>query len=778
MRLSDEYVITTEMTGTTLPVISFKSDGVTVNSVNGYVTELDPLLVRDTFVSLEGDNVISVMIDERGTDVRKLLYEIYDTETGEMIEDGQISAFDITDTSKNARLKVGFTSVQGREYAVELTFITSESKRVYYYFRFKQYDEAFFSEKVNYMLAFSEACRKKNVEVVIPYLESTYRGEGTDHSHVDIKDSYFMVCWGNLEPTLVSDITVTINEIYKYIAVGTLKYTVSLDTPSGTEKYIISERFRISMGSDYTYLLNYDRNMEAVFDPALISLSKSQLKFGITGDTETDMAWTSDDSMLAFVKNNTVYYYNLPENTMFTVYSMNTGYETPSDVCSEHDIKILRMADNGDVTFLVSGYINCGEYEGKTGMVLYTYYRSENRIKELLYVPASLTNQQIRQKLGNFSYMNSQDVFYFMVYGNICSYNLTTGEYRVITSEKVEGEAVFCRDLAYVAWQEQGDRKNINMMYLETGELKKLSVSETEEITLFGYIGDKIIAGYGDISDHAAYSDGSVYYPNSVLRIVGANGEVLKEYHEPGMYITGVTATDTAIKLKRVSKVAGSDNVYTDAPDDYILIYEHENKKSFYVDTRVTDNMLTEYYLSLPQSFKAGKAPKEQKTEVTVINENTLVRIAEDKQKEYEVYSYGLVTGITDDPSDAVRLADDSTNPGVVISKGKVFFEQGVKTYTSQLSKEVTENALAKTDDEILGMLNLNHATLSEMFYYIYKDIPVYSITDDGTYILITGYTRNQVSYITLSGRKEYTVSITSLSEKCEKGGNVFRVDR
>ncbi|MBP5250349.1 MAG: hypothetical protein J6Z46_10135 [Lachnospiraceae bacterium] len=780
-RLSDEYVSTTKAGTSELPVISLRSDGVTVNSLYGYAAELDPLIVRENFVTLESDNVIDLLINERATDVRKLLYEVFDTETGEKLTDGQISAFDYTDKTKNARLKLDLETQQGREYSAEVTLITSESKRVHYYFRFKQYDEAYFAEKVAYMLEFSKACRDKNIDYVIPFLESTYRGEGTDYAHVDIKDSYQMVCWGKLEPEVVGDIKVTINEIYKYIAVGTLKYTVQMETASGDEEYVITERFRISLGGDYVYLLNYERDMNAVFDPKLISLSQAQLKLGITPDTQPDMAWTKDNSMFCFVRNNTVWYYNIPENTLFSVYSMNTGYVWPSEVCPEHDLRILRMDDNGDVTFMVSGYMNNGEYEGKTGILLYVYYRSENRIKELLYIPVAETNQHIRQEIGAFSYMNAQDVFFFMAYGMIYSYNMTTGELTGLTAQKVSGDVVFCRDLSYVAWQEEGNVSDIFILYLENNARRTLHVDGDKLIKLFGYIGDNMITGYGSLSDYAAYSDGSVYYPISELKILGEHEEVLKNYHVPGYYITGVSATDTAIRLQRVVKTDDGQNVYDEAPDDYILIYEEDQNRSFSVDVRATESMLTEYYLSLPSTFKADTVPKQTVSDVTVIAENTLVRVQalETQDEHYEVYSFGSIIGIKDDPTEAIALADTDEAVGTVVDRrGRIFWERGVQNKNDDLKEETVTKALELTDSVIDAFLNLNHATLPEMFYFVYKDIPVYSMLEDGSIILVTGYTQNQVTYTVLSTRKSYTIRINTLEEKLEKGGNVFRVMR
>lgn len=777
-RLSGEYVKTVETEGSGLPVLSIKTDGVIVNSLHGYIAQLDPCLVREDFVTLESEGVLEVYVYENKTDVRKLLYAFYDSETGEKLDEGQMSAFEYTETSKIARLKPQFEIQQGHEYVAELTFITAESKRVHYYFRIKSYDEAYFREKVQYMLDFSKACREKDIDFVIPFLESTYRGLGTNYSHVDIKDSYNMVCWGDLEPKLLSDIKVSVSEIFKYIAVGTLKYTVSLETPSGSEVYVVNERFRINMGADYVYLLNYERDMETVFDPNLISLSQSQLKFGVTGDTNPDMLWTDDKKSLTFIRSDIVWQYDFTENMLTKIYSMCDGYKYPSEVYDAHDIKLLRIDADGNVVFMVSGYVNCGEYEGKTGIFVYSYVKSENRIEELVYMPISETAGRIIHDISGFSYMNRQDVFFFMAYDRIYSYNLSTTELTTITNSVVSGDVVFCEKLSYVAWQEKGNMHDIFLLYPETGERSTLHVDGDNIITLLGYIGDKMITGYGKKSDFASYSDGSVYYPISELRILDSNEKVVKLYSEEGYYITDIDATPTSIRLTRVMKTDVGTNFYVPAPDDYILVYERAEEESFSVDTRITEKMLVEYYLSLPTRIEIEKLPEVKKTKLTVVKDNTTVYpdIFEAGNR-FEVYSFGKIIGLFESFTNAILTADTDKAVGVVTYNGAVVWERGVQNRTSELSKEVLGTALLKTEEAIMQMQNLNHASLDEMLYFIYKDIPVYAVKDDGTFVLLTGYDQTHIMYRELDTGRNVTERTEKLSTSLEKGGNVFRVD-
>lgn len=236
---------TMKMAEATLPTVRLRSDGVTCNLLRGYTSGLDPLSIRETVTAVETGQTLDVLVDEREQDVRKLQYEIIAVADGGKIAGDTINAFDKEEGQKLVRLKVSDKMKPGQEYAVELTLVTSESKRIYYYFRLKYYDDAHLAEKAEFIRMISDSALNKDYNAVIPYLESTYRDEGETYAYVDIKDSFYMVCWGNLEPKVITEPELTITELYSNIAVAKLTYMVELTTDTGVEQYYVTEKFRI-----------------------------------------------------------------------------------------------------------------------------------------------------------------------------------------------------------------------------------------------------------------------------------------------------------------------------------------------------------------------------------------------------------------------------------------------------------------------------------------------------------------------------------------------------
>lgn len=793
-----------------LPTIELQSDGVVVNRLYGYTAAIDMFSIRENLVPVGDDQTVELLINENKTDVRKLHYEVADVTTRQEIAEGTINAFDRTETQKKARLKIANKMESGKEYAVELMLVDSESRRIYYYFRIKYYNESYFAEKAEFITSFSRWAREKNINAVIPFLESTYRGEGSTYAHVDIKDSYYMVCWGDLQPVLLTEPQLTISEIYSNIAVGTLDYMVELTTDTGVEQYYVEEKFRVTVTNSSKHLLNYERTMEAVFDEALASLSQNQFKLGITNDTAMELLTNSDASILAFVRNKELWHYNMAENTLFKVFSCRGENEAKEGMsCDQYDVRILKLYESGDISFMAYGYMGRGEYEGKTGIFLYRYYRGEERIEEQLYLPVGESYQKIKEELGSFSYMNEYDVFFFMAYHTMYSYNLITKELSVIADNAVEDSVVFFHDMGYVAWQEEG-YADIQLLHLETGEKKVLTAAEGEFVRILGKINENIICGYGLLSDCMVMGDGTLLYPVYEVKILDADLEAKKSYLKEGYYTVEAEITTNSIRLRRVEK--NSKGGYEEAEDDYILNSMEAKKRPVTLDKRITELMFAEYYIDLPSTYAMKQIPVPETVPYTLISEDTTVRISnlENDKEEYMVYSFGNIAAISENCAVAVQTADRSEVVGTVINEdGRVIWERGVKYasfYLEELSGMPTKQSGLTSRQEAVRMmaayleleldvsgfgeeqnvkdfleqstgrrvLSLTGVTLDEALYFVFRGAPVYAMKSRTEAVVITGYSASNVTVYEPSTGKYKVYSLRDAEKMFEEAGNIF----
>jgi len=177
----------------------------------------------------------------------------------------------------------------------------------------------------------------------------------------------------------------------------------------------------------------------------------------------------------------------MAENTLATVFSASHG--SMERMCTQkqmYDIRVLKMEEDGNITFLVGGYMNHGVYEGRVGLFVYRYFKDEQRLEELIYVPVNTTYQILKEELGSFAYFNEYDVFYFMVNGGVYAYNLITEELTTLASDVRKGDYVYSVNKRFMAYQEHGKTDKVTLLYPETGKSVTVEPGEGEYIKLLG----------------------------------------------------------------------------------------------------------------------------------------------------------------------------------------------------------------------------------------------------------------------------------------------------
>ncbi len=815
---------TTEMAEATLPNISLVVEDEEINRLYGYTSNLDWELNRETITPLGKDKSFVVRIEENKMAVRRLKYELFDVTSGTLLDSGTISALTSEKESadeaggkpvKTAKIKLNAELNEGTEYSVKITLITSNSKRVYYYTRVKLYTNGHLKEKLDYVRWFREsALTKSNQETVEKNLETKSNSDTSSFARTDIYSSWKMVSWGELQPQMVAQLPPTITDFYEGTASIVLSYVVQMDAGSGQELYLVREAFRFLYTDIRTYLYNYEREVEAIYDPGLTSLAKDDLKLGITGDTGMEIRSTKNTEYTAFVRNRELWSYDREENTMTRVFSFRSDRQADlMELYDAHNIKLLSLNQNGDMDFLVYGYMNRGEYEGRVGIVLYRYYRDEERIEEQMYIPVNTTYQLLKGEINEFAYMNSYDVLYFTIYNAVYSYNLTTKSLQQLATGIPPENIVFLQELKHVVWQTEQNQHSdaLTVLDLETGTTSRITAGQDEVICLLGKIDANLVYGYARTADIAQNFDGTGIVPLYRVVIADLAGTVLKEYSQQGYYVTEAEFEDNVIYLTRVKRADTQETSYLAASPDAIQNRKTSETPSVHVTGRVTELAKTEYYITFPGNVAIDVLPNVQTVPLTVLSSDPTVRItpSDSLPEQYMTYSFGRVVIRSLDVVDAVYRADADENVGAVLNgQGKVVWERGVKanrTVISGISSSaeyglnglqaalkkiflyegfevdtsgITFETKSVTDwlEQYLkvSVLELKGASLDEVLYYVYKKYPVISVLDDERVLLITGYDQTTV---------ELMDPVSGVTQKMEKeqaeelfadSGNVF----
>ena len=466
------------------------------------------------------------------------------------------------------------------------------------------------------------------------------------------------------------------------------------------------------------------------------------------------------------------------------------------------------MDEDGNIKFMVYGYMNRGEYEGRLAIVLYEYYAGENRIEEMLYVPVDLPYNRLKGQINEFAYINDSQVYYFTVNNIIYEYNMVTRQLNNIAENISNDNMVMPAKSGIIAWQEstKGSENVLNIMNLETGKQSTITAGDGGVIKILGSIGSNIIYGAGYNKDQATMSDGSAIVPLVNVFIADADNHIKKTYNAQGKYVTKAEVDDNKICLSRVEK--NEDGFFVATDDDYM--YNNEHSGSYLTaDSRVTEKTMTEWYLNLPDQIKITEAPQVEEVENTKVTGDIVLRLDVNSVENisYYVYSFHGLEQTFAYAGEAIEKAN--TRMGLVFdSQGRKIWERGAAKSSANVGpiKEISEKEAGSStvaamqimlahmgvtvdkeelnkEESITTLLNIymqdkavniTGVSLDNALYFVSKGIPVLAMKTTTNAVIITAYDEETVTvYNPKTGIKEVMLRYQAAA-KFKEMGNIF----
>ena len=128
---------TTVMENVTFPLVTLKVEENEINLLHGYSSNINANKMRESITPLSREKEFEVVINQQDYVIKKLNYEVREFVGNELVEKDSISVFDEEDQHIIAKVKLSANLVEGKEYAVKLSLVTNESKKMYYYLGLK-----------------------------------------------------------------------------------------------------------------------------------------------------------------------------------------------------------------------------------------------------------------------------------------------------------------------------------------------------------------------------------------------------------------------------------------------------------------------------------------------------------------------------------------------------------------------------------------------------------------------------------------------------------------
>lgn len=741
-----------EMQEATFPLVYLTYKNTQINCLHGYIKPMQITAMRDTITPLNTDRTLDVQIKNFGRNIKDLNFQVITLDGETVLEKTKVTNYQTDGEYVKATLELQNQLLMNQEYVLQIQ-VTTGNQNIYYYTRVIRQDGLHTEEYLNFVLDFYQRCMdgsEENLNTIAAMIETNYDSDNSTLASMDIHNNVDVMTWGALDPQIAVHPIPSIKEINGTTASIVLEYILSAQNEQGqTELYQVEEFYRLRYTSLQTYLLDFERTTNEIFDPELDNVVTGDgINLGI-GDREVEYRSDDQNQFLAFVQGNSLWSYDVNENKMAQVFAFRQSENSDErDSYRQNSIKVIEVDESGNIYFSVTGYMNRGNLEGKSGVALYYYDASLIQIEQLVFVDTLESYEMMKRDVETLNYVSADKTkFYFMLGGTVYEVGLETRSLSTVITDLNQGCYASSDTNQHFAWLSENDpyqSVTLNVMDLETKQIRTILAGESECIKVIGFMEEDIVYGLANTSEIQMAHAGDEVFPMKIVVIENTAGEHVKEYIPNGCYVTDGIISEKLLTLKRAQKI---DGVFQEIADDQIVSNMSEMTDGFGITTKSSKRKLTEIMLMSSETLE-NKNPKVVHSKEVIVEENREVTIVTQivKYEVYYVYGRGKLDSIFTSANIAIQRADEIK--GVVVdAHQKYIWERGNKDSAASISldqipdvmkqcvmdKAMLEEALGKT------VLDLSGCSWDMILYFIDRGSPVLAQID-GQVILITGY--------------------------------------
>lgn len=804
-----------EMTNATFPVMEISGEDGNYDLMSGYVDPMDFSLVRNQIALIDKEGSIDLVLHPYGHDITAIQYSLYENSEKNELENGTLNQLEDVKEENVKKAKIHFESNLQKEtnYYLKMKVRLDDHQEVFFYTKLLSGEGYHFHECVEFAKKFHENLfDKEHFEENITYLEPS--GKPTkSFEKVDISSSVDAISFGSLSVNKESTPRLSIREINDVYSVLQLDYILSAEIKEGVIQYYnVTEKYKIRYTSDRMYLLDYERTMDAYYNKVLYDSAKNYITLGIGNIDTIDVMSSDDGNKVCFSQAGQFWYYNYKASDVCKVFSFST--ENLADLrntMNNHDIKILKIDDDGNIIYAVYGYMNRGHYEGKNGILLIKYNAKSRYNEEMAFFSTSVPFERMKADVEKITFLNSKNIFYCLIDGDLHAVDIKKKQDKILYSGMINENITASVDESIIAIEENKDlsrNQSIRMINLETGRENTFSCQDDERIHAIGFLSNDFIYGIASKKDVKKKDGGTVTFPMSYLSIVNIDGQELKRYKKSNRFIMETKISGRVLEMEFGRK--NGNKVVKTSDHDYIRYKEEEQSGQVSAVYDFSSKFLNQVFLRFPNYVYIQIEPDLILTKVLATEDSQAIALKRTNESKtmYYVYAEGNEVDSYDDLKDAILEADELRG-NVISSEERKMWECGYLSYAIVAGMDsVTKVPNAKyslagclemiakvngkqapyrsiniKEGSVTELIhkysekdafNLEGCSMDEILYFVSKGSPVLAKYNSKRYIIIMSYNSSKVRYLDPVTGQSTAVDRNILESTISKAGNKY----
>lgn len=769
--VEESDTVYTAMEEPSLPVVYTDMFGLELNRLPGYLQDMKQKTARDALTVLPEDRQLQLKIKSYGADVLKIQYEIRSLDLERLVEKTEVTDFQEQDGNLAVTLPIQNLLTKGTQYLLHLTLQTEQQETVNYYTRIVLEDQPYAEEMVNFARDFSmKTLDREEAGSLVTYLESSSTEDNSSLGNVNIKSSFSQLTWAGLDMRLSGGMDVTFRELNGIMGQVQVQYHLTREAEDGkTELYDVTDHYTVKWNSQRLYLMDFNRTANQVFSGGREFYSGRRILLGVGNDDAVSVKSSGNQRFVVFTFNKDLWSYDQKENSAVKVFSFRSRTdESGRSFYDQHDIEMVSVSDDGDIDFLVYGYMNRGKHEGYMGISMYKYEQKTGAIQERFFVPVESTYEMLQQDIDSLTYLSGAGMLYLMLDHAIFAIDLNSNEYMVVADALAEGSYAVSSDRNRLAWQEGAQlygAKVIHLMNLETGQKREITAEGDSYLRALGFVREDFVYGMAHPEDLWKIHNRVETLPMYALRIVDENLEEETRYEKAGYYLTDISVEDARVHMKRLIKSAEGSYDYYDE-DTIVCNTVSEIDEMEGIGWYASETRYKLYFVQLDEEISTGKTVRISVPKMITYDTSETLSLMSNRQlqeAQYYAYSQGHLKGVTSDFSKAVQIAYEKMGY-VTDSSQRVLWDRVNRSpgrtirdpqiAANVLTKHLGEFSVSQDYGDGVLMLDARGCTLNQMLYFIDQGYPVIAYGEGSSYVLLYGYDQYNVSvYDPVSGQ-------------------------
>lgn len=761
--VKQEKAVYTSLEESVLPVAYVQIAGRRMNPMPPYKKEMTQDVFRDSIAVLPEDRFLQIYLEGGQGAVSAISYEIRSMDQKRLVERTELENWSTENGSVTADLPIQNLLAKDQHYSLRLTVEGETLGTVYYYTRIIWTDQTYAAQMIELASDFSQKTFDYDQAGELrTYLETDGSQDNSSLGNVNIKSSFSQLTWAGLEMTPLGDMEITLKELDGIMGLVQLRYIVSrANDKGGTEYYEVTDNFTMKWGEQRIYLMNYTRETNQVFTGNQSFFNGRRLMLGIADPSRLAVKKSRNSQFAAFVSNRDLWCYDQDEEKAILLFSFRSDKSRTSyNPLDQHGIKILSVDDEGNVDFMVYGYMNRGNHEGDNGIAVYHFAQADHVVEESFFIPLQEHYEVLKDGLDQLSYLSESSQLYFLLKNTIYSVDLAGHEAMVIASGLNKSRYAVSQNGSRIAWQDHDahqEGKMIHLMNLDTGAKQDINANADETVRVLGFVANDFVYGRNRNGDQWMMNGRLLDNPFYSMEIVNYEMQPIAHYETPDQYLSDIKIEDSRIHYKQVIKT-GDRSFVLSGEDTIVCNQQAEEDPLEEIGWYLDQELEKLYFIQLNQEVKTGTRIALSSPKSFTFNQSERLDLKshlESEPLQYHAYGNGRYLGGGDSFLDVMLLAFDSM--GFVVDRdqrviwNRVDRANRIEISHPQMRAQKLTDCLGsfqedQQSDDGYTILNARGCTLNQVLYFVGQGIPVAAFNQDGGYFLICGYDNFNVS--------------------------------